>query len=55
MDSVKELVIAAINQMWTEEKLSDFLKLFCTEDVEKCSCGVKAGLVGCWQRWVTME
>lgn len=45
-----KLVIAAINQTWTEEKLSDCLELFCTE-MEKCSCEVKAGLAGCWQRW----
>jgi hypothetical protein len=34
------LVIAAINHMQTEEKLSNFGELFCTEEVEKCSCGV---------------
>lgn len=54
-----KLVIAAINQMWTEEKLSDVPELFCTEEVEKCSCGVIAGLAGCWQKGgthgVTME
>lgn len=50
-----KVVIAAINQMWTEERLSDLLELFCTEEVEKCSCGVIAGLAGYWQRWVTRE
>ena len=46
-----KLVIVAINQTQTEEKLSDFGELFCTEEVEKCSCGVRARLAGCWQRW----
>lgn len=46
-----KLVIVAINQVQTEEKLSDFGELFCTEEVEKCSCGVRAGLAGYWQRW----
>lgn len=46
-----KLIIVAINQTQTEEKLSDFGELFCTEVVEKCSCGVRAGLAGCWQRW----
>lgn len=46
-----KLVIVAINQMWTEEKPSDFLQLFCAEEVEKHSCGVIAGPAGCWQRW----
>lgn len=46
-----KLVIVAINQTWTEEKPSDFLQLFCTEEVEKHSCCVRAGLAGCWQRW----
>lgn len=43
-------VIVAINQTQTEGKLSGSWELFCTEEVGKCSCGVRAGLAGCWQR-----